>query len=147
MRINNLIFLVCFLFFSCKKDSKSFEKNSLFLPNASGENNEMLIVMDSLKFNNKIGRILVDIYGSFVEGLPQPESKFDLHYIKPRKFNNILKHAKNIVVAFSLEGESLDSQILRKNFNKESLKKIESDTSIYFFKREIKMLSLLTLAG
>ena len=50
MRINNLIFLVCFLFFSCKKDSKSFEKNSSFLPNASGENNEMLIVMDSLKF-------------------------------------------------------------------------------------------------
>ena len=63
---------------SCNQDPKSFEKNASFLPNASGENNEMLIVMDSLKFKDKIGRILVDIYGSFVEGLPQPESKFDL---------------------------------------------------------------------
>jgi len=136
MRIDNLFFLLCFLFLSCNQDPKSFEKNASFLPNASGENNEMLIVMDSLKFKDKIGRILVDIYGSFVEGLPQPESKFDLHYIKPRNFNSILKHAKNIVVAFSLEGESLDSDILRKNFNKESINKIQSDTSIYYFKRK-----------
>ena len=52
-----------------------------------------------------------------------------------RKFNSILKHAKNIVVAFSLEGNSLDSEILRRNFNSESLDKIQSDSSLFYFVR------------
>ena len=69
----------------------------------------MLIVMDSATFQRDVGRFLVNTYGSFVSGLPQPEKKFDLRYIRPRSFNSILKHAKNIVVAFTLDGKGIDS--------------------------------------
>ena len=118
---------------SCIDNDKSKNINKSFLPNASGENSEMLIVMDSTSFKSDIGRLLVDTYGSFVSGLPQPERQFDLRYIKPRGFNSILKHAKNIVIVFTLDGRGLDSEILRKNFNEESLKRIENDTSLYYF--------------
>ena len=106
-RIKIILYLVSFfiLLYSCDDKPKSGISNPSFLPNASGENNEMLIVMDSLKFKGKIGRELVDIYSSYISGLPQPEPKYDLRYIKPRKFNSILKHAKNIVVAFSSRGK------------------------------------------
>ena len=134
-RIRDITCLIVFILFSCTEKQKSELNNPSFLPNASGENNEMLIVMDSTKFKGKIGRTLVDIYSSYVPGLPQPEPKFDLIYIKPRKFNSILKYAKNIIVAFTLEGNSLDSDILRKNFNQESIKKIESDSSLFYFTR------------
>ena len=136
-RIKIILYLVSFfiLLYSCDDKPKSGISNPSFLPNASGENNEMLIVMDSLKFKGKIGRELVDIYSSYISGLPQPEPKYDLRYIKPRKFNSILKHAKNIVVAFSLEGNSLGSDILRRNFNVESLMKIENDSSLFSFVR------------
>ena len=134
-RIRDITCLIVFILFSCTEKQKSELNNPSFLPNASGENNEMLIVMDSTKFKGKIGRTLVDIYSSYVPGLPQPEPKFDLIHIKPRKFNSILKYAKNIVVAFTLEGNSLDSDILRKNFNQESIKKIESDSSLFYFTR------------
>lgn len=136
-RIKIISYLISFSFllYSCDEKPKSGITNPSFLPNASGENNEMLIVMDSTKFKGKIGRELVDIYSSYISGLPQPEPRYDLRYIKPRKFNSILKHAKNIVVAFSLEGNSLDSEILRRNFNSESLDKIQSDSSLFYFVR------------
>ena len=92
--------------------------------------------MDSTKFKGEIGRLLVGTYGSYIYGLPQPENNFDLIFIRPRNFNSILKYAKNIVVAFSLEGNSLDSKILRKEFNEKSIDKIKNDSSIFFFKRK-----------
>ena len=130
-----LILSTVSVIFSCEINQKKIIENSSFLPRASGENREMIIVMDSSKFQNQIGRSLVNIYGSFVQSLPQPEPKFDLRYIRPRKFNNILRHAKNIVMAFTLEGKSLDSEILRKNFNTESLEKIKNDPSFFYFIR------------
>ena len=131
----SFLILIFILIYSCDDKPKSGISNPSFLPNASGENNEMLIVMDSTKFKGEIGRELVNIYSSYISGLPQPEPKYDLRYIKPRKFNSILKHAKNIVIAFSLEGKSLDSDILRRNFNSESLLKIENDSSLFSFVR------------
>tara|TARA_B110000003_G_scaffold99610_1_gene101761 strand:+ start:11696 stop:12802 length:1107 start_codon:yes stop_codon:yes gene_type:complete len=131
----DIILIVLFFLVSCSYNPQSKKENSSFLPRATGENNEMLIVMDSSKFKGSIGRALVETYGEFLRGLPQPETRFDLIYIKPRKFNNILKHAKNIVIAFTLEGKSLDSEILRKNFNSESLDKIKSDSTLFYFSR------------
>ncbi|MAD59372.1 MAG: hypothetical protein CMB81_03470 [Flammeovirgaceae bacterium] len=128
--------LLFFSIISCGNNTnKSREISKSFLPNASGENNEMLIVMDSSTFQRDVGRFLVNTYGSFVSGLPQPEKKFDLRYIRPRSFNSILKHAKNIVVAFTLDGKGIDSDILRKNFNENSLKRMKNDTSLYYFTR------------
>ena len=132
--------LIKFYFFlsiiSCgENNNKSQNINRSFLPKAAGENSEMLIVMDSAAFQRGVGRSLVKTYGSFVSGLPQPERKFDLRYIKPRNFNSILKNAKNIVIAFTLDRKSTDSDILKKNFNAESLLRIENDTSLFYYTR------------
>ena len=50
----------------------------------------MLIVMDSSKFKNNLGRSLINVFGENIYGLPQPEPYFDLKYIRPNNFNNIL---------------------------------------------------------
>ena len=89
------LFLLLVTSLSCDKQIKTTVNNPSFLPRASGENNEMLLIMDSTKFQGKIGRLLVDTYGSYLPGLPQPEPRFDLRYIKPRKFNDNLKKIKN----------------------------------------------------
>jgi len=135
--IRPLIKFFFFLFIlSCgENNNKSQNINRSFLPKAAGENSEMLIVMDSATFQRGVGRSLVNTYGSFVSGLPQPERKFDLRYIKPRNFNSILKNAKNIVIAFTLDRKSIDSDILKKNFNEESLLRIENDTSLFYYTR------------
>ena len=67
-RIKIISYLISFSFllYSCDEKPKSGITNPSFLPKASGENNEMLIIMDSTKFKGKIGRELVDIYSSSV---------------------------------------------------------------------------------
>lgn len=135
IRFISKIFTLLFLLLGCNTEEKSQNIGTSFLPKAAGENSEMLIVMDSATFQRGVGRSLVKTYGSFVSGLPQPERKFDLRYIKPRNFNSILKNAKNIVIAFTLDRKSVDSDILKKNFNEESLTRIENDTSLFYYTR------------
>ena len=91
--------LVSFFLLSCSlNDNKS--DNSYLLPNATGNDSEMLIVMDSTKFKNDIGRALINTFGENIYGLPQPEPYFDLRYIRPKNFNSILKFVKHIVIVF-----------------------------------------------
>jgi len=120
--------IVFYLLSNCSSDNKN---SNNFLPNASGTESEMLIVMDSSKFKNKLGRSLIDVFGENIYGLPQPEPYFDLKYIRPNNFNNILKFAKNIIITFTLEGNSPSSRLLRKEFNQSSIEKIEEDSSLF----------------
>ena len=45
-----LILSTVFVIFSCEINQKKIIENSSFLPRASGENREMIIVMDSCKY-------------------------------------------------------------------------------------------------
>ena len=127
---------VVFLFLLSCSISENKSNNNYLLPNATGNDSEMLIVMDSTKFKNELGRTLINTFGENIYGLPQPEPYFDLIYIRPRNFNNILKFVKNIVVAFTLEGNSFSSKLLRKEFNQESLERIKKDTLLFMIKKK-----------
>ena len=50
-RIRDITCLIVFILFSCTEKQKSELNNPSFLPNASGENNELLIVMVYLNLN------------------------------------------------------------------------------------------------
>ena len=58
LKVFAIFLFIIFLNISCDKNIKENNTNSSFLPRASGENNEMLIVMDSAKFKAEIGRLL-----------------------------------------------------------------------------------------
>ena len=120
--------ILFYILSSCGSDKQTLNN---FLPNATGTDSEMLIVMDSSKFKKKLGRSIVNVFGENIYGLPQPESYFDLKYIRPKNFNNILKFAKNIIIIFTLEGDSPSSKLLRNEFNQNSIEKIKTDTSLF----------------
>ena len=126
-----IIFSTLILFYLLSNCSSDNQTSNNFLPNATGTESEMLIVMDSSKFKNNLGRSLINVFGENIYGLPQPEPYFDLKYIRPNNFNNILKFAKNIIITFTLEGNSPSSRLLRKEFNQSSIEKIEKDTSLF----------------
>ena len=60
LKVFPIFLFIIFLNISCDKNIQENIKNSSFLPRASGENNEMLIIMDSAKFKGKIGRLSSD---------------------------------------------------------------------------------------
>ena len=120
--------ILIYILSNCGSDKQTLNN---FLPNATGTDSEMLIVMDSSKFKKKLGRSVINVFGENIYGLPQPEPYFDLKYIRPKNFNNILKFAKNIIIIFTLEGDSPSSKLLRNEFNQNSIEKIKSDTTLF----------------
>ncbi len=134
-----LFFFFCGLLIaisSCKTPEEKKAEEKYYLPKAGGEVGEMLVVMDSAKWKGPLGRAIRQNFAGSVPGLPQDEPFFDLKYISPRRFNNVLKFARNIVVVLTLEGNSLDSRELRKNFTPESLERIRTDENLFMTTRK-----------
>jgi hypothetical protein len=121
------------LFSSCldNKDKKEFSYRD-FLPPSKGGRGEILLQMDSSKWEGKLGAAVRELYMAPMPGFSQPaEPIFKIYHAPPKKINDLLEEYHSIFVVLSLESKSIDSDILRKKFAKESLDRIESDTTPY----------------
>lgn len=129
--------LILFLVSACEEGSKKTgnSEEKYYLPDAGGNIGEMLVLMDSAKWQGELGKTVRQAFAASVPGLPQDEPYFDLKYISPRKFNSVLKFAKNVLIVMTLEGNSRDSRELRKDFTPASLNRINSEPDLYMTTR------------
>ena len=122
------------LFSSCssdKKDEKEFSYKD-FLPLSKGGRGEILLQMDSSKWEGELGAAVRELYMAPMPGFSQPaEPIFKIYHAAPKNVNDLLEEYHSIFVVLSLESQSRDSEILRKKFAKESLARIEADTTPY----------------
>lgn len=129
--------LTMMLIVACSDSTKKSgdQKEKYYLPDAGGNIGEMLVLMDSAKWEGELGKAVRQAFAASVPGLPQDEPYFDLKYISPRRFNNVLKFAKNVLIVMTLEGNSSDSRELRKDFTPQSLNRINSEPDLYMTTR------------
>ena len=59
------------------------------MPSASGTPGSILIVVDSAKFNRKVGLSIKKNMSKVYKGLPQPEAMFELTDVHPTAFKKI----------------------------------------------------------
>lgn len=130
-----LLVIGCWSMTGCESPDKT-ASGKYYLPEAGGDVGEMIVVMDSAKWQGDLGRELRRSFSASVPGLPQDEPYFTLRQVSPRRFNSILKTAKNILIVTSLEGNSSDTRELMKEFTPESLTRIREDTSIFMVSRK-----------
>ncbi len=128
--------MVAFLFSCSDKDKKPFSYKD-FLPIAKGGRGEILLQMDSSKWEGDLGAAVRELYMAPMPGFPQPaEPIFKIYHAAPKKMNDLLEEYHSIFVLLSLESKSIDSDILRKKFSKESLDRIEADTTPYLIVKQ-----------
>ncbi|PIY07765.1 MAG: hypothetical protein COZ18_15780 [Flexibacter sp. CG_4_10_14_3_um_filter_32_15] len=121
---------------SDNKDEKVFSYKD-FLPPSKGGRGEILLQMDSSKWEGDLGAAVRELYMTPMPGFPQPaEPIFKLYHAAPKKVNDLLDEYHSIFVVLSLESKSYDSDILRKKFSKESLDRIEADTTPYLIVKQ-----------
>lgn len=123
------IFAIAFaavVFISC-----SNEKNSDYLPKATGKAGEVVLIVDSLQWKGKLGTELKSIFRAEVPGLPQEEPMFTVIWAHPQKNLKLLMQLKTIVYAFTLDQKSKGSRILTDALSPETKSRIQSDTSFY----------------
>ena len=115
-----ILFLLLSWLYACQREDKEN-----FLPSAKGEKGEIILVMDSIKWQETLGKTIQNIFSEPQYGLPQPEPMYTLRYIKPRKFYGLLKQHKNIILAITLDTpQSSDTRLLKSLFTKKSFKQI-----------------------
>ncbi|MEQ9298937.1 MAG: DUF4837 family protein, partial [Cyclobacteriaceae bacterium] len=129
--------LILFLISACDDGSKKTgdSEEKYYLPDAGGNIGEMLVLMDSAKWQGELGKVVRQTFAASVPGLPQDEAYYDLKYISPRKFNSVLKFAKNVMIVMTLESNSPDSRALRKDFTAQSLNRINSEPDLFMTTR------------
>lgn len=125
-----LVLLSISTFLACSNEESG--ENSLNLPNSSGVPNELLVVMDSVKWKGELGEVVREAFGAPLEGLPQEEPNLQLRYISPRYFKGFLKLYPNILFVTTLDDDSPDSRRLQSYFTKESREEILNNENRYY---------------
>lgn len=117
---------------ACDQIETSGDSN---LPRASSVPDEILVVMDSAKWQGAIGEKLRNTFAAPVPGLPQEEAAFNVRYVSPRHFKGFMKHYPNIVFVTTLDDNSPDSRVMRTYFTENSLQQIRQNPDMFMFTR------------
>ncbi len=138
MRIqsNLILLLILTIFISCG-DVKN-QMKSEFLPNAKGEPDEIILVIDSAQWADTLG-LGMELKKTFLApmlGLPQDEPLFNVSKVNPHKLNSVLKSATNMVFVTTLDNKSSQSRAIQKYFTSQALNQINRDTSIFMSLRK-----------
>ncbi len=112
------------------------ETNSNLKPKASSEPGEIILVMDSLHWDSKLGKEIKKTFQQLTPGLPRPEPLFTVRYIRPNDFRSILKYAQNIIIVSVLENYSSGSERTKRFFTQGSLKQINDDTTKFLYTKK-----------
>ena len=72
-------------------------KNTPYLPQSSGNINNVSIVMKEKEWESGLGKSTRNIVGDIYQGLPIDEPNFKFFNISPKQFNGFSRHSRNIL--------------------------------------------------
>lgn len=112
-------------FFACsnsEKPSEEKQQTSLSsLPTSSGRIDEVMVVMDEIKWKDSLGYFLREKLQEPYPGLPQPESRFDLRQMEPVGLTTMLQKASSMIMVADLSSNGPTAQYVKEqiqNFKK-----------------------------
>ena len=72
-------------------------KNTPYLPQSSGNINNVSIIMKEKEWESRLGESTRNIVGDIYQGLPIDEPNFKFFNISPKQFNGFSRHSRNIL--------------------------------------------------
>ncbi len=112
------------------------ESNSSLLPQAKGAEGELVLVMDSLQVDTRIGEELKSIFLSYIPGLPQNEPYFTVRRVDPFALNNILRSAKNMVFVTTFDNNSRSGRKLQSFFTGNSVERLQENPDLFMYYKQ-----------
>lgn len=125
--------LVALILFAAGCKTKSGEDRDSYLPPSRSSESEVILVMDSSKWNSDLGDAITKTFARRIPGLPQPEPFFSLKQVRPSSFRSIFKQATNIIIVMTLDNTSREGAILKSYFTDESLERIRNNKDLFMF--------------
>ncbi len=121
------------LLFSCNGGSSTDEGT---LPPGTGKAGEILLVIDSAKWNGPIGHELRVTFSSPIDELPHTQSMFDLRHVGPLDFKSILKEAKDLVLLVPLYENDSQSKRMQALFDQKSIDSLKANPNLFIVEKK-----------
>ncbi len=120
---------VTILFSSCSGD---------FREKANGSFGELIVVMDSSKWDSPVADSLRMTFGEYIMTLPQPEEKFDLKFVDFATQSKLdqLKKMKNVIFAAPLDEQTNVGDFIRNILSEELKQQVRNGESFGFVLRD-----------
>lgn len=134
MKRLSILLLVLLAFTACvSKSNKEGESASgtNFLPDATGEPGEVVIVMNKEKWNGELGDALKEVFQANFPGLTRPEPLFTTRVIEPFQFNRIFKLSRNIIYVTTLDGNAPADKWLQSTLSESSKERILKEPDLF----------------
>ncbi|MEO1051916.1 MAG: DUF4837 family protein [Bacteroidota bacterium] len=109
------------------------EKVTEYLRNAGGAPGEIILVMDSIKWNGALGSVVKEVFSGDVPGLPQDEPWFTIHQVNPENLNGMLRQSRNLIFVSTYEGNRRGDRIIRSYYTENSLNRIKNEPDLFMF--------------
>lgn len=106
------------------------------LPEAKGAEGELVLVMDSMQVDTKVGEELKEIFLSYIPGLPQNEPYFTVRRIDPFALNNILRSAKNMVFVTTFDNTSRSGRKLQSFWTGNSVEELRKNPDLFMYYKQ-----------
>jgi hypothetical protein len=122
--------IALFTFWSCDENSNSNSTK----PKARGAIGEIVLAIDSLKWQGPVGDALREVFEEDVAGLIREESRFDIRKVDPRGMPRVLKMSSNIIFVTTFDDRRSASQSINSQFTKDSKEKAAADPNLYLLR-------------
>ena len=130
-----LLFLVPLAMVGCGEETEEGSGDSA-KPKARGEVGEIILVIDSLKYEGPVGDALRDVFEEDIRGLERQEKIFNLRRVDPRAMNRLLRNATNLVYVTTFDDKNHGSLVINAQFSPESKEKVRSDSTMFMLRNE-----------
>ena len=128
-----LLLSISFLI-GCQENSEQNADDSK--PKARGEIGEIIMVIDSAKYQGPVGDALREVFAADIPGLIRSEQAFKLRTVDPRAMNRMLRAATNIIFVTTFEDKRPGSRALNAQFSAASKEKASEDSTLYMLRAE-----------
>lgn len=105
-------------------------------PKARGEIGEIILVMDSAKYQGPVGDAVRGIFEEDIRGLERQEKIFNLKRVDPSAMNRLLRTANNIVYVTTFDDSKPGSKVINAQFNQNSREMAQKDPTLFMLRNE-----------
>lgn len=116
-----------------KEGDVASKMDDSFLPQATGQAGELVIVMNKEKWSNELGEALKETFHASVPGLSRNEPAFTTRVIEPFQFNRIFQLARNIVYVTTLDGKTPADKWLQNTLTENSKERIKNEPDLFMY--------------
>lgn len=123
------------IFLAC--DGEGEEENLSYknsLPKAMGAYGEIILVIDSMKYNGPLGEAIRDVFEEDLKGIIRRESLFNIKKVDPRGVTRTLKMATKLVYVATFDDNRPGNRVITNLFTEDSRSKAKENPELFMLR-------------